>query len=176
MELTPGPQLPTAGSITDSDLQRITFGILQGTYLSVQLECPYHGNSHKECGWTGCPCQPSATGSPPNQDFQKVQSQTPKGMGPGGPGPPRPQRMTQIRAEAGQRVVAQMGTPVCVQWPGSGQNCSDETQNRGNRLDALQRALLMYTSPHVWQMWGPISRRCWILVLSRNHTVHGLAQ
>ena len=39
---------------TNSDLWRITSQVLQGTYLSVQLECPYCGNFHKGCGWTGC--------------------------------------------------------------------------------------------------------------------------
>ena len=51
---------------TNGDLHRITSGVLQSTYLSVQLECLYHRNSHKDCGWTGCPYQPSTTGSPPN--------------------------------------------------------------------------------------------------------------
>ena len=55
-------------SSTNGDLWRITSGVFQGTYLSAQLECPYHGNSHKGCGWAGCPCQPSATSSPPNQE------------------------------------------------------------------------------------------------------------
>ena len=39
----------------------------------------------------------------------------PKSDGSGGPGPPRPQRMAQTRAEAGQRIAAQMGTAVCMQ-------------------------------------------------------------
>ena len=56
----------------DSNLWRVTSVVLQMTYLSAQLEHPYHDNSHKVCGWTGYPCQPSPTGSPPNQDFQRV--------------------------------------------------------------------------------------------------------
>ena len=44
----------------------------------------------------------------------------------GGFRPPRPCRMAWVRAETGQGAVAQMGTPVCTQWPGSGQNCSDQ--------------------------------------------------
>ena len=139
----------------DSDLQGITSGVLQGTNLSVHLEHPYHGNSLKGCGWAGCPCQPSATGSLPNQDFQRGKLQTPKGMGLGDPGPPRSPRMARIRVETDQRVVAQMGTPVCAQWPGPRQNCSDQTQNRGDRLDTPQRVLPMYTSPHVQWHEGP---------------------
>ena len=54
-------------SSTDGDLWRITSWVLQGTYLSTQLENPYCGHTQKGCGWAGCPCQPSATGSPPDQ-------------------------------------------------------------------------------------------------------------
>ena len=60
----------THSSSTNGDLWGITSGVLQGAYLSVQLEHPYHGNSHKGGGWAGCSCQASAIGSPPNQDFQ----------------------------------------------------------------------------------------------------------
>ena len=91
----------TYSSSTNSDLQRTTPGVLKGTYLSVQLEYPFHGNPHKDCGWVGCHCQPAAPGSPPDKDFWGTQWQTPKGMGLGGPGPPRPQRMAQTGAEAG---------------------------------------------------------------------------
>ena len=149
-------QVPVScSSSTDGDLWRTASGVLQGTYLSVQHEHLYHGSPHKDCGWAGCPCQPCATSSPPNQDFWRVKPQTPKGMGLGGPGPPRPQRMAQIRAEAGQRIAAQMGAPVCTQWPGPGQNFSDQTQNRGDRSDALQRVLLMYIFQPLWQCEGP---------------------
>ena len=86
---------------------------------------------------------------PLTRDFQRIQCQTPEGMGIRGPGPPRPPRMAQTGAEAGQKVAAEMGAPVCMQLPEPGQNCCDQTQNRGNILDALQRLLLMYTSPHV---------------------------
>ena len=47
--------------------------------------------------------------------ISRVKPQTPKGMGLGGPGPPRSLRMTRITAEAGQRITAQMGTPVSAQ-------------------------------------------------------------
>ena len=50
--------------------------------------------------------------------------------------------MAGIRAETGQRAAAQMRAPVCMQWP-------DQTQDRINGSDALQGALLTYTSPHV---------------------------
>ena len=43
--------------------------VLEGTYLSVQLRCLFHGNPNKDCGWAGCPCQLGATGSPPIKDF-----------------------------------------------------------------------------------------------------------
>ena len=120
-------QVPIAYSgSTNGDLWRITSRVLQGTYLSVQLECPFYGNAHKDCACPGCPCQTGATGSPPDKDFQGIQWLTPKGMGLGGPGPPRPQIMAQTRAEAGQRIAAQMGTPVCTQQPGPGQNCSGQ--------------------------------------------------
>ena len=71
-------------------------------------------------------------------------------MGLGGSRPPRSPRVARIRAKTGQGAVAQMGTPVCVQWPGPEQNCSDQAQNRVNRSDALQRALLMHSPSHVW--------------------------
>ena len=45
--------------------------------------------------------------------------------------------------------------PVCMQWSGPGQNCSDQAQNRVNWLDALQRALLMHTPSHVWWCEDP---------------------
>ena len=107
---------PVACSSSSSgNLWRTTSRVLQDTYLSVQLECLYCGNFHKDCGWAGCPCQPSATSSPPIQDFQRVKPQTPKGMGLGGPGPPRSPKMDRIRAEAGQRITAQMGAPVSTQ-------------------------------------------------------------
>ena len=57
---------------TNGSLQRITSGVLQGTYLSAQLEHPFCGNPYKDCGWAGCPCQPVATGNPPNKDFQRI--------------------------------------------------------------------------------------------------------
>ena len=47
------------------------------------------------------------------------------------------------------------GTPVCAQWPGPEQNCSDQTQNRGDGLDIIQGALSMHTSPHIWWCEGP---------------------
>ena len=90
---------------TNSDLWRMTSRVLQGTYLSVQLEHPFCGNPYKDCGWLGYPCQPGATGSPPNKDFWGIQWQIPKGMGLGGPSP---QGMTQTRAESGQKIAAQM--------------------------------------------------------------------
>ena len=47
---------PVANSSSnDGDLLRITSGVLQGTYLSAQLECLYCGNSHKGFGWTVAP-------------------------------------------------------------------------------------------------------------------------
>ena len=70
-------------------------------------------------------------------------------MGLAGLGSPRSQRVARIRAETGQGAVVQMGAPVCVQQPGPGQNCSDQAQNRVNRLDTLQRTLPMHTPSHV---------------------------
>ena len=90
---------------TNSNLQRVASSVPNETYLSAQLECLYHRNSHKGHSWTGCPCQPSDTGSPPNQDFQRVKLQTPKGMGLGGPGPPRSPRMARIRAEQAKELL-----------------------------------------------------------------------
>ena len=56
MELMLGPQLPAAVVLT------VTYGELHPgsskvPICLVQLEHPYHGNSHKSCGWTGCPYQ-----------------------------------------------------------------------------------------------------------------------
>ena len=63
----------------NSNLQRTISGVLEGTYLFAELEHPFHGNTNKDCGWAGFPCQPDATGSPPNKDFQEIPWQTPKG-------------------------------------------------------------------------------------------------
>ena len=41
------------------------------------------------------------------------------------------------RVETGQGAVAQMGTSVHTQQPGSGQNCSDQAQNNLNQSNAL---------------------------------------
>ena len=113
MEPMPGPQLPTEV-------------VLMVTYVELHPgssrlpTCPCNLSAHtveipsKTVVGQVAPCQPSATGSPPDQDFQRVLWQTPKGMGLGGPRPPRPQRMAQIRAEDGQRIGAEMRTPVCM--------------------------------------------------------------
>ena len=93
-ELTPGPQLHT-GSGANCDLWRVTSGVLLGTHLSVQLECFLYRNPHKNGGWPGCACQPSATGSPPNRDFGGVHQQPLQRMDLGGPGPPKPGGMAQ---------------------------------------------------------------------------------
>ena len=149
------PSWPAAVVLNSGNLWRVASRILKGTYLTVQLECPYHGNSHKGHGWTGYPCQPSATGSPPNQEFWRVKPHTPKGMGLGGPGPPRSPRMARIRAEAGQRITGPSGSTCfhTVTWTYVKLLWSNT--NRGDRSDTLQRALLMYTSPHVQWCEGP---------------------
>ena len=67
--------------------------VLKGTYLSVQLECPFFGNPCKDCGRSGCSCKPGATSGPPDKTSKESNDKTPKGMGVGGPGPPRTQRM-----------------------------------------------------------------------------------
>ena len=89
-EPMPGPQLPTVVVLT------VTYRELHlvSSWVPICL-CPFHQNPHKDCGWPGHACQPSATGGPPDRDFRGVQQQCPKGMGLGGPGPPRPQRMAQ---------------------------------------------------------------------------------
>ena len=40
---------------------------------------PYHRNTHKSHDWTGCSCQASATGSPPDQDYQRDINKASKG-------------------------------------------------------------------------------------------------
>ena len=80
---------------TNSNLLRVTSEVIQGTHLSVQLEPPYCGNSHKSC-----PCQLSATSSLPNQAFQTVIPKTPKGMGLGGLGPPRVSKSSQNQSRS----------------------------------------------------------------------------
>ena len=67
-----------SSSGTHANLWRTASGVLEGTNLPVQHEHPCHGNSHEGHGWTGCSCQPSATGNPPNQDYQRVKAKTPK--------------------------------------------------------------------------------------------------
>ena len=57
----------------DCDLLRATSGVLSGTHLSVQFECSFHQNPHKDCGWPGCDCQPCTAGGPPNRNFRGVQ-------------------------------------------------------------------------------------------------------
>ena len=80
-----------------------------------------------------------------------------------------------VRAEAGQGAASQMGASVYTQRPGSGQNCTDQAQNTTNRWNAFQRVTNAYH--HIcMMMWGPISRRCLIFVLSLSHAVLGLVQ
>ena len=121
MEPMAGPQLPTAV------VPMVTYGVLHLGSSRVPI-CLHNWSAHtmeiptKAVGGQVAP----ANQVPPVVLQPGVQSQTPKGMGPGGSRPPRPQRIAQIRAEAGQRIAAQMGTPVCMQWPGPGQICSDQ--------------------------------------------------
>ena len=90
-------------------------------YPSVCIHwAPVPSNPHKDCGWSGHACQPSATGGPPDRDFGGIQQQSPKGMGLGGRGPPSPWGMALTWERTDLRTAAQMGTPVCPQWPGPG--------------------------------------------------------
>ena len=118
---------PVASSSgTHSYLWGTTSWFLKSTSLPAQLESPCHRNTCKNCGWTGCSCQPRTTGGPPHQDCQRDRQPSIKRMGLGGTRPPRSYRVAWVRAETGQGAAAQMGVPVCAQWPGSGQNCSDQ--------------------------------------------------
>ena len=46
---------PAANSSgANSIIWRVASWVLKGTHLSVQLEHPYSGDSHKSFGWTGC--------------------------------------------------------------------------------------------------------------------------
>ena len=100
-------------------------------------------------------CQPSPTGSPPNQDFWIVKPQ--EGW-----------------------ILETLDLQGLQEWPESEQKqarelllkwdhlfvCSDLDlgktalikQNKGDRLDTLQRMLPMYTSPHEQQCEGPYPR------------------
>ena len=71
--------LVASSSGTECDLWGVASFVLRGNYLPVQLECLHHGNTHKGHGWTGCPCQPSAIGSPHNQGTKETHNQSPKG-------------------------------------------------------------------------------------------------
>ena len=108
-EPMPGPQLPAAVVPT------VTYGEFH--HWSSRVPICLHNlstnaieNSHKSCGWTVCPCQPSATISPPNQNICKSHITNHRGMGLGGLGPPRSQRVARIRTETGQRVTAPNGS------------------------------------------------------------------
>ena len=57
----------------DGNLRRTSPGVLKGTHLSVQFRHPFHRYPHKDCGWTGSPCQLITTSGPPNKDFQRTQ-------------------------------------------------------------------------------------------------------
>ena len=61
---------PVASSSgTNCNLQGIASWVLKGTHLPAQLEHPYHGNTHKGCGWTGCPSNQVPLVVHPNQDY-----------------------------------------------------------------------------------------------------------
>ena len=64
-----------------------------------------------------------------------------------------------------QEALGQMETSVCPQWPGPQKDVPHQIPNWNDLPDVLQRVLLA-NSP----------RRCWALVPSGNHTVHGLVQ
>ena len=85
----------------------------------------------------------------PTENLGRVHFWLQEGMDPGGIGPPRPQGVAQSRTRTGQGAATQMGTPICLQWPGPRQNLFDQALNWVNRPDALQGALPMYT-PHMY--------------------------
>ena len=153
-----------------ANLWRTTSRVLKGTNLPAQLGCPCHGNPHKSCGWRGCPCEPSATGSPPNQDYWRVKK-TPKRMGLGCFRPPRPQRVPWVRSEAGHGAAVQMGTPVCTQQPGSGQNCSDQAKNTTHRLKPFKECYRCIP-PHMYNnMRAHIQEMLDIGAIHKSHSL-----
>ena len=54
---------------------------LKGTSLPVQLEHLCCRNTSQNCGWSGCSCQPSTTGGPPDQDCERDKQASVKKMG-----------------------------------------------------------------------------------------------
>ena len=98
-----------------------------------------------------------------------------KRMGFGGFRPPRTYRVTWVRAQTGQGAVAQRGTHVCIVtwiwakllWPSIKYNWQTKCPLR-SITGAFPLICMM--------MWRPISRKCWILVLSIICTVRGPVQ
>ena len=168
---------PVASSSgTDHDLWRIAPLVLKGTHLPVQLEHLYFGISCKGHGQTGCPCQPSSTGSPPNQGLPKSHITNHKKDGSWRP-------WTSKVSKNGLNQSRNRPESYCSN--GSTYLCT---------MTWIWAKLLWLNIKYRWQigylsksitdvyllsymmMWGPIFRKCWILVLSISHTVHGLVQ
>ena len=82
---------------------------------------PHRSPCQGNC-WQGHSNQPGTTGGPPNRNLRIVCLLPPERMDSGGVEPPGPGGVARSRTKTGQGATAQMGTPVCLQQPGPGQN------------------------------------------------------
>ena len=124
MELTPGPQLPRAV------VPMVTYGGLHRGSSRVPICLDNLSTCSMEILTKTVVGQVALTNQVPlvvllTRTSEKFNDK-PKRDDLGGPGHSRPQGVVQTGTEAGQRISAQMGTPVCVQQAGPGQNCYDQ--------------------------------------------------
>ena len=100
-----------------------TPGVLLSTNLPKECECSFHRSPHQSHCWQGHSNQQGTISGPPDRNPRRVHPWPPEMMDPGGNGPPgcRAQR----RTGTGQGTAAQIGTPVCPQWPRPGENIPD---------------------------------------------------
>ena len=67
----------------------------------------------------------------------------------------RPRGVAWSRKSTGQGAATQMGAPICLQWPGPGQDILDQAPVWVDRYDTFQDALPMYTPAYVQRCEGP---------------------
>ena len=94
---------------------------LLSTNLLEEPECLFHRSPCQSSCWPGCCSQLGTTSVPPNGDPGSVQLWSLERMYPGGIEPLGSRRVAWSGTGTGQGAVAQMGTPVCLQWHGHGQ-------------------------------------------------------
>ena len=129
----------------------------QGTYLSVHPEHPYHGNPHKSCGWTGCPANQVLPVVHPTRTSEESNLKPQKGWVLEALDLQSLQEWPELEQNQARELLLRWENMFACSDLDLGKTVLDQTQDRINRLDALQGVVLMYTSLHVWWCEGPYS-------------------